>query len=133
MTWRPPTSRITASPSCGRKPSSGLYSARRRVEIIDWSNTRATEPRKRASWRCSRANAFTTRTPETFSSASAVSSAIRCWTSCSAGRGLQREHRAGCEDERQRALHDEDQPVAEEEAHRLQVDGRARHQLPGLL
>ena len=28
---------------------------------------------------------------------------------------------------------DEDEPVAEEEAHRLQVDGRARHQLAGLL
>ncbi len=34
----------------------------------------------------SRANAFTTRIPETPSSASAVSSAIRCCTSCSAGR-----------------------------------------------
>ena len=34
----------------------------------------------------SRANAFTIRIPETLSSASAVSSAIRCCTSCSAGR-----------------------------------------------
>ena len=34
----------------------------------------------------SRANAFTTRIPETLSSASAVSSPIRCWTSCTAGR-----------------------------------------------
>ncbi len=34
----------------------------------------------------SRANALITRIPETLSSASAVSSAIRCWTSCSAGR-----------------------------------------------
>ena len=34
----------------------------------------------------SRANAFTIRIPETLSSASAVSSAIRCWTSCTAGR-----------------------------------------------
>ena len=34
----------------------------------------------------SRANAFTTRTPEMLSSASAVSSATRCCTSCSAGR-----------------------------------------------
>ena len=42
--------------------------------------------RSAASWRGSAANAFTTRTPETFSSTSAVSSAIRCWTSCSAGR-----------------------------------------------
>jgi len=32
------------------------------------------------------ANALTTRTPPTFSSASAVSSAIRCWTSWEAGR-----------------------------------------------
>jgi hypothetical protein len=38
------------------------------------------------SWRASCANAFTTRTPATFSSASAVSSAIRCCTSCEAGR-----------------------------------------------
>ena len=30
-------------------------------------------------------------------------------------------------------LEEEDQPVAEEEADRLQVDGRARHQLPGLV
>ncbi len=29
---------------------------------------------------------MTTRTPEMFSSTSAVTSAIRCWTSCSAGR-----------------------------------------------
>ena len=34
----------------------------------------------------SRANAFTTRIPDTPSSASAVSSATRCCTSCSAGR-----------------------------------------------
>ena len=34
----------------------------------------------------SRAKALTIRIPETLSSASAVSSAIRCWTSCSAGR-----------------------------------------------
>jgi ABC-type multidrug transport system fused ATPase/permease subunit len=47
---------------------------------------RATDPRKRSSWRGSAANAFTTRSPETFSSTAAVSSAIRCWTSCSAGR-----------------------------------------------
>ena len=39
-----------------------------------------------SSWRGSAANAFTTRTPEMFSSTSAVTSAIRCWTSCSAGR-----------------------------------------------
>ena len=34
------------------------------------------------------ANAFTTRTPDTFSSTSAVSSAIRCWTSVRAGREI---------------------------------------------
>ena len=34
----------------------------------------------------SRANAFTIRIPEMLSSASAVSSAIRCWTSWTAGR-----------------------------------------------
>src|SRR5437764_1234259 len=51
-----------------------------------WSNTRATEWRKRPSCRSSCANALTTRTPEMFSSASAVSSAMRCCTSWSAGR-----------------------------------------------
>jgi hypothetical protein len=56
------------------------------VATIDWSKTRITVVSKRASWRGSAANAFTTRTPETFSSTSAVSSAIRCCTSCSAGR-----------------------------------------------
>ena len=30
-------------------------------------------------------------------------------------------------------LEEEDQPVAEEEPHGLQIDGRARHQLPGLV
>ena len=46
---------------------------------------------------------------------------------------LQHEHRDAREHDRQQRLRDEDQPVAEEEADRLQVDGRARHQLPGLL
>ncbi len=92
-----------------------------------------------------------------FSSASAVSSAICCWTSCSAGRerlpkrvassdherdrqqrqsgelGLDREHHDRGEHDRQNRLDDEDQAVPEEEAHGLQVDCRARHQLPGLL
>jgi hypothetical protein len=40
--------------------------------------------------------------------------------------------RAGQEDG-QRRLQDEDEAVAEEEAHRLEVDRRARHQLAGLL
>jgi hypothetical protein len=57
-----------------------------RVETIDWRKTRPTCCSKRRRWRSSAANAFTTRTPETFSSTSAVSSAIRCWTSCNAGR-----------------------------------------------
>ena len=106
---------------------------------------------------CSRANAFTIRIPETLSSASAVSSAIRCWTSCTAGResrlkraavedderhreqrerrqpGLDREHDDAREHDRERVLGQEDQPVAEEEADRLQVDRRPRHQLAGLL
>ena len=37
------------------------------------------------------------------------------------------------EHDRQRGLEHEDEAVAEEEAHRLQVDRRARHQLAGLL
>ena len=37
------------------------------------------------------------------------------------------------EHDRQRRLQHEDEAVAEEEAHRLQVDGRARHELAGLL
>ena len=51
-----------------------------------WSKTRVTARWKRCSWCSSRAKALTMRIPEMFSSASAVSSAIRCWTSCSAGR-----------------------------------------------
>ena len=43
------------------------------------------------------------------------------------------DHRDAGEHERERGLQDEHEPVAEEEAHRLQVDGRARHQLAGLL
>ena len=43
------------------------------------------------------------------------------------------EHRDRREQDRQAALGDEHEAVAEEEAHRLQVDRGARHQLPGLL
>ena len=46
---------------------------------------------------------------------------------------VDREHHRRGEDDRQQVLGDEDQPVAEEEADRLQVDRRPRHQLPGLL
>ena len=122
-----------------------------------WSKTRATARWKRCSWCSSRAKALTMRMPEMFSSASAVSSAIRCCTSCSGGAGdavvarggvdderrrhqrdqrqqrVDRDHHRAGEDDRQQALGDEDQPVAEEEADRLQVDRRPRHQLAGLL
>ncbi len=47
--------------------------------------------------------------------------------------GVDRDHRDPGEHDREDDLQDEDEPVAEEEAHRLQVDGRARHQLAGLL
>ena len=54
--------------------------------------------------------------------------------SASAARsGLMREHHRARQRQRQRVLRQEDQPVAEEEADRLQVDRRPRHQLPGLL
>ena len=53
-----------------------------------WSKTRPTRPRKRSKRYPSRAKALTIRMPEMFSSASAVSSAIRCCTSCRAGREL---------------------------------------------
>ena len=43
------------------------------------------------------------------------------------------DHRHAGEHERERRLQDEHEPVAEEEAHGLQVDGRAGHQLAGLL
>jgi hypothetical protein len=46
---------------------------------------------------------------------------------------LQGEHGRRGEHDGEPALRDEDQPVAEEEAHGLQVDGRAGHQLSGLL
>ena len=88
ITASPPISSTAASPSWGRKPITGLYVASRRVATIDWSNTRATLCRKRSSWWDSRAKDLTTRTPEMFSSASAVSSPIRCWTSWIAGRAL---------------------------------------------
>ena len=82
---------------------------------------------------------------------------MRCWTSWIAGRarapvalgddhderhgrhrdqpepGVDRDHRDAGEHERERGLQDEHEAVAEEEAHGLQVDGRARHQLAGLL
>ena len=64
----------------------GLYVASKRVATMAWLNTRPTLPRKRRSCSGSRANDFTTRTPEMFSSASAVSSAMRCCTSWIAGR-----------------------------------------------
>ena len=104
------------------------------------------------------ANALTTRTPETFSSASAVSSAIRCCTSwrrrpvraavartptqitngigasaTSASTGLTTSITAAAITIVSADWSDEDQPVAEEEADRLEVDRRARHQLAGLL
>ena len=47
--------------------------------------------------------------------------------------GVDEEHGHGGQHDGQRRLHDEDEPVAEEEAHRLQVDGRTRHELAGLL
>ena len=86
ITDSPPISSTAARPSWGRKPITGLYVASSRVATIAWLNTRPTVLRKRVSWRCSRANALTTRTPEMFSSASAVSSPIRCWVSWIAGR-----------------------------------------------
>ena len=47
--------------------------------------------------------------------------------------GVHREHHPGRHEDRDRRLRDEEQPVAEEEAHGLQVHGGARHELPGLL
>ena len=47
--------------------------------------------------------------------------------------GVDVDHRHAGEHERERGLQDEDEPVAEEEAHGLQIDGRAGHQLAGLL
>ena len=46
---------------------------------------------------------------------------------------LHGDHRPRREEDGQRRLQHEDEAVAEEEAHGLQVDGGARHQLPGLL
>ncbi len=47
--------------------------------------------------------------------------------------GLQQDHGHGRQHDRQQRLRDEHEPVAEEEAHGLQVDRRPRHQLAGLL
>ena len=148
-----------ARPSWGRKPMNGRVEGaqpggdHRLVEHAPGARRRSAR-----SWRSSCANALTTRTPPMFSSASAVSSAMRCCTSCAgragcgarsgtrsrsrtasgrarraASRGLSDEHHGRGDQDRERRLEDEDQAVAEEEAHRLEVDGRARHQLPGLL
>ncbi len=46
---------------------------------------------------------------------------------------VRHDHCDAGEDDRERGLHDEYEPIAEEEADGLQVDGRARHQLPRLL
>ena len=46
---------------------------------------------------------------------------------------LKIEQHHGHRDHGDRVLEEEDQAVAEEEAHALQVDGRARHQLAGLV
>jgi len=43
------------------------------------------------------------------------------------------EHHDPSADDREHVLEEEDEPVPEEEPHRLQVDRRARHQLPGLV
>ena len=48
-------------------------------------------------------------------------------------RRIEHEHHCACQEDRQRVLGDEDQPVAEKEADALQVDRRSRHQLAGLL
>ena len=47
--------------------------------------------------------------------------------------GVDHDHRDPGEHEGEGGLQDEHQAVAEEEADRLQVDGRSRHQLAGLL
>ena len=46
---------------------------------------------------------------------------------------LEEEQHHGHRDHREHVLEEEDQPVAEEEADALQVDGRPRHQLAGLM
>ena len=48
-------------------------------------------------------------------------------------RGVDVDHRGTGQHEGERGLEDEHEAIAEEEAHRLQIDGRARHQLAGLL
>jgi hypothetical protein len=65
----PSKSRIAASPRLGRKPMTAEPPHPRGDHRL--SNIRATDLRKRVSWTCSRANALITRTPDTFSSASA--------------------------------------------------------------
>ena len=46
---------------------------------------------------------------------------------------LEEEEHPGDEDDGEDVLEEEDQAVAEEEAHALEVDGRPRHQLAGLV
>ncbi len=46
---------------------------------------------------------------------------------------LEPQHHRGDADDREDVLEEEDEAVAEEEAHGLEVDRRARHELPGLV
>src|SRR5439155_19922386 len=46
---------------------------------------------------------------------------------------LEEKQHAGNEDDREHVLKEKDQPVAEEEAHALKIDGRAGHELTGLV
>ena len=155
--------RRSAAPRRGRagagSRSAGCNFASRRVATIDWSKTRATRvaealellrlareglhdahagdvllgvrgqlarsaagPPGSRGGRCARSAGRST--PRTGTGAIAISPSVGV-----DARSSRRPRAASVSDR----LQDEHEPVAEEEAHGLQIDGRARHQLAGLL
>ena len=155
ITMRPATSSTRAWATSGRKVRSGTYSARWRFAASVRAKTVSAAAANRSERRLSCENDLTTWTPAIDSSATVATSARDCCTSRSTGwetrlyrygkgdhRGdrdgderelpaVEEEH-GGDSDDRHDVLREEDQPVAEEKAHRLQVDRRPRHELAGL-
>ena len=86
ITWRPPKKQDRREPELGQEADhrvvDGLQ-ARGDHRLVEHARDAVAEALELAG---SRAKDLTTRTPEMFSSASAVSSAMRCWTSWIAGR-----------------------------------------------
>ena len=156
ITMRPATSSTSACATSGRNVSSGTYSARWRFAASVRAKTVSAAARTARSDALSCANDLTTWTPVIDSSATGrdVGERLlhvaehRVRDAAVPVRG-ERDHRRDRErderelpaveeedgrddDDRHDVLREEDQAVAEEEAHRLQVDRRPRHELARL-